>query len=411
MTMATVAIVGALDTKVIEFAFLKEEIERRGHATLVIDVGVLGAPAFAPNVTREEVARAAGADAAELAAAGDRGRAVAAMARGAEAIALWLHRAGRFDAILGMGGSAGTAVATAAMRALPLGVPKVMISTLAGGDVSGFVGASDVTMVPAIVDVSGLNRVSRGVLARAAGALCGMLETRVDAGAGRPLIAASMFGNTTACVERARGLFEAAGYEVLVFHATGNGGRTMEGLVAAGEIAAVFDVTTTEWADELVGGVLAAGPARLEAAARTGTPAIIAPGCLDMVNFWAPDTVPAKFDGRRFYPHNPNVTLMRTTPEENAELGRTLARKLNGSTGPVAVYLPLRGISVIAAPGGPFHWPEADAALFEALRAELRSDIPVYMVDAAINDPEFADAAARGLLAMLSRGAAAQSRG
>ena len=401
--MATVAIIGALDTKGAEFAFLKEEVERRGHRTLVIDAGVLGPPHFAPEVAREEVARAAGADLSQLAAAGDRGRAVTAMARGVEALALRLYREGRFGAVLGMGGSAGTAVATSAMRALPLGVPKVMVSTLAGGDVSAFVGASDIVMIPAIVDVAGLNRISRRVLAAAAGAVCGMLEARVDSSAGRPVVAASMFGNTTPCVERARAFFEAAGYEVLVFHATGTGGRTMEGLIEAGEIAGVFDVTTTEWADQLVGGVLAAGPRRLEAAALTGTPAVVAPGCLDMVNFWAPETVPERFAGRRFYPHNPNVTLMRTTPEENAELGRILAEKLNLSRGPIAVYLPLGGVSALSAPGGAFHWPEADRALFEAIKRALRADIALCEVDCNINDPEFAEAAARGLLDMLAR--------
>src|SRR5688572_14893705 len=401
LTVATVAIVGALDTKGAEFGFLKEEVERRGHRTLVIDVGILGEPRLQPDVGREKVALAGGAELAALAAAGDRGAAVAVMAIGVEVLAKRFYRMGRFDAILGMGGSAGTAIATAAMRALPLGVPKVMISTLAGGDVAGFVGVSDIVMVPAIVDVSGLNRISRRVLAQAAGAVTGMLDARVDSGASRPLVAASMFGNTTACVERARALFEDAGYEVLVFHATGTGGRVMEELIGAGDIAGVFDVTTTEWADELVGGVLAAGPRRLEAATVTATPAVIAPGCLDMVNFWAPETVPQKFAGRRFYPHNPNVTLMRTTPEENARLGHVLAGKLNLSNGPVAVYLPLRGISVISAPGGPFHWPEADAALFDALRRSLRPDIPVYEIDANINDAAFADTIAQALISML----------
>ena len=400
--MSTVAIVGALDTKGAEFGFLKQEVERRGHRTLVIDVGILGESPLQPDVGREEVARAGGAELAALAAAGDRGAAMTVMGRGVELIAPRLYAEGRFDAILGMGGSAGTAIATAAMRALPLGVPKVMISTLAGGDVAGFVGVSDIVMVPAIVDVSGLNRISRRVLAQAAGAVTGMLDARVDSGANRPLVAASMFGNTTACVERARALFEESGYEVLVFHATGTGGRVMEGLIGAGDIAGVFDVTTTEWADELVGGVLSAGPRRLEAAPVTGTPAVVAPGCLDMVNFWAPETVPQRFAGRRFYQHNPNVTLMRTTPEENAELGRVLAEKLSLSIGPVSVYLPLGGVSVISAPGGPFHWPEADRALFDALKKALRPDIPVREIDANINDPKFAEAAAQGLLDMLA---------
>jgi uncharacterized protein (UPF0261 family) len=320
-------------------------------------------------------------------------------------VARRLYEDGVLDAVLGLGGGAGTAVATAAMRALPLGIPKVMVSTLASGDVRGFVGVSDIVMVPSVVDVSGLNRISRQVFTRAAAMVTAMVDAVAPAGDGdRPMIAASMFGNTTTCVERARGALERAGYEVLVFHATGTGGQTMEELIGAGFIAGVLDVTTTEWADELVGGVLAAGPTRLDAAARRGTPAVVAPGCLDMVNFWAPETVPERFRGRRFYQHNPNVTLMRTTPEENRELGRILAEKVNASVGPVAVYLPLRGVSVVSARGGPFDWPEADDALFDAIRTRLRPDIPRHEIDAAINDPQFADAMVEGLLAMLKAG-------
>jgi uncharacterized protein (UPF0261 family) len=323
------------------------------------------------------------------------------MAAGAAVVAIRLFEAGRLDAVLGVGGGAGTSVGTSAMRALPLGIPKVMISTLASGDVSSFVGVKDIVMVPAVVDVSGLNRLSREVFTRAAAAICAMAEVVMPEAADVPLIAASMFGNTTGCVEAARASLERAGYEVLVFHATGAGGRTMEGLIEARYVAGVFDATTTVWADELVGGVLSAGPTRLEAAARTGVPAVVAPGCLDMVNFWAPESVPEKFRDRRFYRHNANVTLMRTTPDENAELGRVIAGKLNASVGPVAVYLPLRGLSVISAPGGPFHWPEADQALFDALRANLRGDIPVHAYDLAINDRAFADAMTTGLLAMI----------
>jgi uncharacterized protein (UPF0261 family) len=276
-----------------------------------------------------------------------------------------------------------------------------MVSTLAGGDVRGFVGVKDIIMVPSVVDISGLNRMSREVFTRAAAAACAMAEVTLPATADVPAIAASMFGNTTECVEAARASFERAGYEVLVFHATGTGGQTMEGLIESGYVAGVFDATITEWADELVGGVLTAGPTRLEAAARCGVPAVVAPGCLDMVNFWAPATVPERFVGRRFYAHNPNVTLMRTTPEENAELGRIVARKLNASVGPVAVYLPLGGLSVISLPGGPFHWPEADEALFGALTSELRTDIPVHALDLAINDRAFAEAMTSGLLGMI----------
>jgi uncharacterized protein (UPF0261 family) len=398
----TIALLGALDTKGAEYRFVRQCIEQRGHRALVIDVGVLSPPAFAPDIGRETVARAGGGDARALCDKQDRGEAVAVMSRGAAALLPQLYAEGGFDAVLALGGTGGTSVACAAMRALPLGVPKVMVSTVAASDVSGYVGVKDIVMVPSIVDVSGINRVSREVFARAAGAVCGMAETAVPPGQDKPLIAASMFGNTTPAVERARSVLEQAGYEVLVFHCTGAGGRTMESLIEARRIAGVLDLTTTEWADELVGGVLTAGPTRLEAAARCGVPAIVVPGCLDMVNFWAPATVPARFQGRKFYPHNPNVTLMRTTPEENRQLGEILAAKLNHSTGPVTVLLPLRGLSMIDAPGGPFWWPEADQALFGALKQHLRKDIPVLELDCNINDPGFAEACAKQLLETLA---------
>ncbi len=399
----TIVVLGALDTKTEEHLFVRECIARRGHHVLLMDVGVLGSPAVAADVTREEVAAAAGADLAELAGRRDRGEAVAAMSRGAAALLPRLHAEGRFDGVIALGGSGGTSVACAAMRALPLGVPKVMVSTVAGGDVSGYVGVQDIVMVPAIVDVAGLNRISRGVFARAAGAVCGMVETGVAAGQDRPLIAASMFGNTTPAVERARALLEEHGFEVLVFHCTGTGGRTMEALIDSGQVAGVLDLTTTEWADELVGGVFTAGPTRLEAAARRGVPAVVGPGCLDMVNFGAPETVPARFEGRTFYRHNPNVTLMRTSVEENRRLGEVLAARLNASSGPVTFVWPARGVSMIGAPGGPFHAPAADAALLESLKSHLGPRVRLVELDCNINDPLYAETAARSLLEALGR--------
>ena len=286
MTGKVVAILGTLDTKGVEFAWLKARVEAAGAATLVIDVGILGAPAFPPDVTADEVARAAGADLAALRARGDRGEAVAAMAKGAAEVVARLHREGRIDGIVSMGGGGGTAIATAAMRALPVGVPKLMVSTLAAGDVRAYVGVSDVTMMPAVVDVAGINRISARIIANAAAAIAGMVEAEPPALAGdRPLIAATMFGVTTPCVTRARAVLEAAGYEVLVFHATGTGGESMEALIRGGFIAGVLDITTTELADELVGGVLSAGPHRLEAAGETGIPQVVSVGALDMVNF------------------------------------------------------------------------------------------------------------------------------
>lgn len=398
----TIALVGAFDTKGAEYKFVRNCIVHRGHQTLLIDVGVLGEPKLVPDIASSEVAKAAGYELQDLVETQDRGEAMAVMTRGVEALIPRLYAEGRFDGIMALGGGGGTSVACAAMRKLPLGVPKVMVSTVAGTDVAGYVGAKDIVMVPSIVDVAGINRISREILSRAAGAICGMVETRVPPGDDRPLVVASMFGNTTQCVEAAKARLEQVGYEVLVFHATGTGGRTMESLIESGQIAGVLDVTTTEWADELVGGVLAAGPTRLEAAARHGVPAVVAPGCLDMVNFWAPETVPQKFGERRFYQHNPNITLMRTTPEECGRLGEILAGKLNGSSGPVTVLLPLKGLSVIDSPGGPFWWPEADQALFDALKKNLRPSIPVIEIDANVNDEEFSRQCAMALLEQMA---------
>jgi uncharacterized protein (UPF0261 family) len=320
------------------------------------------------------------------------------MSQGATRVLARLCGEGSFHGVLAMGGSGGTSVACAAMRALPLGVPKIMVSTVGGGDVSGYVGVKDIIMIPSIVDVAGLNRISREVFSRAASIVCAMVENQTPPGEDKHLIVASMFGNTTLAVDRAKAVLEQQGFETLVFHCTGVGGRTMEGLIESGAISGVLDITTTEWADELVGGVLTAGPTRLEAAARHGIPAIVVPGCLDMVNFWAPPTVPEKFRDRLFYPHNPNVTLMRTTVEENRKLGEIMAAKLNLSVGPVTVLLPRRGLSMIDSPGGPFWWPEADEALFNALKQNLRRDIPALELDYNINDAPFADECARHLL-------------
>ncbi len=401
--MPTIVILGTMDTKGDEHAFVADLIRQRGHAALVIDVGTMGEPRLKPDITRAEVAAAAGVDFAVLAARQDRGESVAAMSRGAPVVLAKLAEERRIDGVISLGGGGGTAIATAAMRALPIGFPKLMVSTLASGNTAPYVGVKDIVMFPSVVDVAGLNRVSRQLLARAAGAICGMVETQTPAATDKPIIVASQFGNTTPCVEHAKKILEAAGYEVVVFAATGTGGRTMESLIETGLVAGVLDLTTTEWADELVGGVLTAGTTRLETAARCGVPAVVSTGCLDMVNFGPPETVPAKFSGRKFYQHNPQVTLMRTTPGECARLGRILAEKLNLSTGPVTVLLPLRGGSVISAPGGPFHDPAADMALYNSLKASLRPDIPARELDCAINDPAFAAACAQALLGSVGR--------
>lgn len=414
--MLTIAVLGTLDTKGVEHGYVADLIRQRGHAVLVIDVGTLEAPKLQPDITRDEVAAAAGVDLAALVAKRDRGEAVTTMSRGAPIVLAKLVEERRIDGVISLGGGGGTAIATAAMRALPIGFPKLMLSTLASGNVAPYVGVKDIVMFPSVVDVAGLNRISRQLLARAAGAICGMVEVGIQASVSaepdtlkrelqqdKPIIVASQFGNTTACIEHAKKILEVAGYEVIVFAATGIGGRTMESLIETGLVAGVLDVTTTEWADELVGGVLTAGPTRLEAAARRGVPAVVSTGCLDMVNFGCSDTVPAKFAGRKCYQHNPQVTLMRTTPEECAKLGAILAEKLNLSSGPVTVLLPLRGGSVISAPGGPFHDALADTALYRSLKSALQPRIPVVELDCAINDPAFAEACARELLRILPR--------
>jgi uncharacterized protein (UPF0261 family) len=401
--MATIAILGTMDTKGEEHAFVANLIRQREHKTLIVDVGTLGTPFVKPDVTRYEVAGAAGIDLPALIAKKDRGEAVAAMSKGAAAIMERLVADGKVDGVISLGGGGGTAIGTAAMRALPIGFPKLMVSTLASGNTAQYVGVKDIVMMPSIVDVAGLNRISRQILTRAAGAICGMVESVPQASEDKPIIVASMFGNTTDCVQAAKKLLEMAGYEVLVFHATGVGGRTMESLIETGLVAGVLDITTTEWADELVGGFLTAGPTRLEAAARHGVPAVVAPGCLDMVNFHAPESVPAKFKGRNFYKHNPQVTLMRTTPEECMQLGKIIAEKLNMSKGPVTFLFPTKAVSVISAPGQKFHDPAADKALFDAVKANLRKDIGLIEVNCAINDLEFAAACVKALLNNISK--------
>lgn len=396
--MKTIAVLGTLDSKGEEHAFVADIIRSRGHRTLLIDVGSLEPPTVNPDITREEVAAAGHVDLKGLKARQDRGESVTAMAGAAAELVAQLVKSKRIDGIISLGGGGGTAIGTSAMRALPIGFPKVMVSTLAAGNVAPYVGTKDIVMFPSIVDVSGLNRISRVLFTRAAGAICGMVEVEPPVAKEKPLIVASMFGNTTQCVNTAKRLLEEAGYEVLVFHATGMGGRIMESLIESGMVSGVLDVTTTEWADELVGGTLGAGPSRMDAAGKAGVPAVVAPGCLDMVNFGERTSVPQKFAGRLFYQHNPQVTLMRTTPAECAELGRILADKVNAYTAPVTFILPLQGISVISAPGGLFHDAAADSALFESVQVNLHKNIRVIEIDALINDEVFAHACVTALL-------------
>ena len=404
--MPTVVLLGTLDTKGEEFAWLRDRLHTAGCRTVVVDVGTYSGGAGLADVSAEEVAAAAGTDLATLRAAGDRGAAMAALGRGAAVVVRRLYDEGRLDALLAVGGSSGSSVAAGPLQGLPVGVPKLLVSTMASGDVGPYVGVSDVTLMYSVVDISGINSISRVVLGNAAAAVAGMATARAAGGAEpaaeRPVVAATMFGVTTPAVEQARARLEELGYEVLVFHATGSGGRAMEALVDAGLIAGVLDLTTTELADELVGGVLTAGPHRLEAAARTGTPQVVSVGALDMVNFGPRDTVPPQFADRQLLVHNPSVTLMRTTAQEMAALGTLLAGKLREATGPAEVFLPLGGVSAVDVPGGPFQDHAADAALFAALEHGLAgSTVPIRTSELAINDPGFGAAAADALHALV----------
>jgi uncharacterized protein (UPF0261 family) len=392
--MATIAVLGTLDSKGYEHAFVADRIRERGHQSLLIDVGTLKEAQVKPDISSTSILEFAGIELPEME---DRGQRVGAMAKALPLFLAHLAAEQKIDAVISLGGGGGTAIATAGMRALPIGFPKLMVSTLASGHTAHYVGTKDIVMFPSIVDVAGLNVISETIFSRAAGAICGMVEAKIATGGDQPLIVASMFGNTTECVEHARQLLESAGYEVLVFHATGAGGRTMESLIESGMVAGVLDITTTELADELVGGVLTAGPKRLEAAGKQGIPTIVTPGCLDMANFGERNTVPDAFEHRNLYVHNPQVTLLRTNVEECAHLGKILSEKINAYTGPVTVLLPKKAISIISAEGQPFHDPDADRALFDAIRQNLSERVKLVELDVEINAPEFASACAEEL--------------
>jgi uncharacterized protein (UPF0261 family) len=411
--MAAVALVGTLDTKGPDFAFLADRLRAAGAEVIVVDAGTGEPDGLTPDIDGEAVASAAGTTRAGLRAAGDRGRAVAEMGRGAAAVVADLVARGRVGGVLSAGGSGGSSIAAQVMAGLPVGLPKLLVSTMASGDVSPYVGAKDVAIMYSVVDVAGINRISRLVLGNAAAAMAGMVAAQAaqpaaagpDAG-DRPLIAASMFGVTTPAVETARARLAELGYEVLVFHATGSGGRALEALAEARLVSGVLDLTTTELADDLVGGVLSAGPDRLTAAGAAGLPQVIGPGALDMVNFGPPDTVPDKFAGRLFFEHNPTVTLMRTTGAEMAELGARIGRKAAAATGSAEVFWPERGISALDADGQPFWDPPADAACLDALDRELTAaGRTLRRIDAHINDPRFATAMADRLHQLITEGA------
>lgn len=400
--MKTVAVLGTFDTKGKELKFIKECIEEHGLKTLCINTGVFE-PVVEPDISSAEVAAAVGADINAIVEKRDRATATEVLAKGTEKLIPQLYAEGKFDGIISIGGSGGTSLATPAMRQLPLGVPKVMVSTMASGDVSPYVGTSDIVMIPSVVDAEGLNDISKVIFSNAANAVVGMVQNRKELESdGKPLLAATMFGVTTPCVKAAEDYLHEQGYDVLVFHATGTGGKCMEALIDQGFIKGVLDLTTTEWCDEVVGGVLNAGPGRLTAAGKNGIPQVVSVGALDMVNFGPMDTVPAQFKDRNLYKHNPTVTLMRTTADELKSIGHEIATRLTDATGKTTLMLPLKGVSMIDVEGQPFYDAEADKVLFDTLRTELEgSNVEIVELDTDINDKEFAVAAAKKLISLL----------
>lgn len=403
--ISSVVLLGTLDTKGEEFKYLKEILEGEGLQTIVVDVGTKGEPYFAPDIESGYVAQAAGADITKLSLSPNRGEAIKVMLEGAAIVVGALHREGKLSGIMGMGGSGGTTIATAAMRPLPYGVPKIMVSTLASGDTSAYVGISDLIMVPSVTDVAGLNRVSRQIIWNAAMAMVGMvkgLKKKEALGCSpRPTVGATMLGLTTKCLEMVRQRLENEGYEVLTFHANGTGGRAMEKFAEAGELDGLIELNVVELANEIFGGAFAAGASRFEVAAKKGIPQVVCLGGADLIIF-NKSRVPAMFARRRFLDHSPTITLMRTNKEENHKLGVVLAEKLNRSCGPIALVIP-SGFSALDVPGGEFYGPEEDKALVQTILTNLRKDITVVKLKEPINSPVVADNITRLFLSLMQK--------
>ena len=403
--MKTIAVAGTFDTKGAEFLYVKQLVEALGIKPYMIHTGVFK-PAFEPDVTNREIASAAGYDIDQIVERKDRAMATEALSKGMQALIPQLYAEGKFDGIISFGGSSGTSLVTPAMRTLPIGVPKVMVSTMASGNVSQYVGTSDIVMMPSIVDVAGLNKISKTIFKNAVLAIAGMVNLQdslpEDNSEEKPLVAATMFGVTTPCVDQAKAYLEEKGYEVLVFHATGTGGKTMESLVDAGFFKGVLDLTTTEWCDEVVGGVLNAGPDRCGAAIRAKLPQVVSVGACDMVNFGPIDTVPVQFADRNLYKHNPTVTLMRTTAEENVKIGTELSKKWNQAETEITVLLPKKGVSMIDAEGQPFEGVMERTTLFDTIKNGIDNEkVHIVEMDNNINDKEFALKAAQTLIDLM----------
>lgn len=403
--MKTIAVAGTFDTKGIEYQYVKDLIEELGLKAFMINTGVFD-PLFKADISNEEVAEAAGYDIQEIVEKKDRALATEVLSKGMELLIPKLYREGKFDGILSFGGSGGTSLVAPAMRALPIGVPKLIVSTMASGNVSQYVGTSDIIMMPSIVDVAGLNRISKTIFRNAVMAVVGMVQLKdqlkpIEQNE-KPLIAATMFGVTTPCITYAKDYLEKEGYEVLVFHATGTGGRTMEALITNGFFKGVLDLTTTEWCDEVVGGVLSAGPNRCEAAGINNIPQVVSVGALDMVNFGPIESVPEKFVHRNLYKHNPTVTLMRTNEDELKQIGIKISEKLNMAAKNTILILPLKGVSGIDAQGEPFFGPKEDKVLFDTLKEAINPEhVEVIEMNNNINDKEFAETAAQKLIDLI----------
>jgi len=400
--LKTVILIGTLDTKGVEYQFAKERFKKSGLNTILIDAGIIGESVVKADISNEEVARAGGEALATLKNLGDRGYAVSVMTQGVNQIVQDLHKKNQCDAVFALGGSGGSTISSFAMRNLPIGIPKVLVSTLIASNASSFIGESDMALFASVVDIAGINSISAKVIANAVDATIGMIKgVKVEITNNKKLVSASMFGVTTTCVTNARKILEENDLEVITFHMTGSGGKSMENLIRQGFINASLDVTTTELADEIVGGALSAGPTRLTAARDKKIPQVVSVGALDMVNFGPKETVPEKFKNRNLYVHNENVTLMRTTAEECEKIAFDICEKLNQSTSKVTLMLPLLGVSAIATKGQVFYDQGADEALFSTFRKNLKPNVELVELNCAINDQEFSDALAFKLLSLL----------
>ncbi|MFT7035743.1 MAG: hypothetical protein ACJA2S_004267 [Cyclobacteriaceae bacterium] len=398
----SVIMLGCFDTKAEDFSYLYDCLQLQKVNVISINTGVMHTTeSFPIDFDSEEVAKSAGTTLTELQNAGDRSVAVEKMGVGASNIISRLLTDGSAHGAIGMGGGGGTYIALSAMQSIPMGVPKLCVTTLAAKDLARQIGVKDITLMPSIVDVAGLNNISRMVIRQAAGAIAGMMaanvqETKESTGS----IAISIFGNTTKCVDKCSEILKEDGYDVSTFHSVGIGGKTMESLILDGYFDAVLDITTTELADNLCDGICSSGPDRLTAASQMGIPQVVVPGCLDMVNYGHLDTVPERFKDRLLYSWSPDVTLMRTNEVENEMLGKELADKLNKSSGPVKVLLPMKGISIVSSEGGEFYRPDIDQILFDSIKKNVKDAIEVIEVDTNINDEAFAELAVDILMKM-----------